>query len=344
MIMRRLFFAVMAVVMALDVAIAQETGKLPRAEATEAQKAEFHKMFPLVWGHGTDELHALMVLKDGKVIYEETDPAHTIDEKHVMWSASKTFTATAVGFAVQDGLLRTSDRMVDIIGDLCPQDRPEWMDEITVWHLLTMSAGIAGENSSQHCRRGKLKDWAREILAAPMHFRPGDYFQYNSMESYLLSVIVSRVTGERLDKYLEHKLFGPLGISDWWWEISPQDYAAGGWGLFISAESLAKMGQFMLQRGVWNGERLLDAAWFDEAMSPQIMQYKNKEKKGSGEGNQGYGYQMWCCTHGAYRLDGAWGQYAIIIPEKNAVVVILEHSTNTPEVFKGVWDYIYPNL
>jgi len=342
--MKRILTVLLAFSMVLDAFAAPGGDKLPRAEATETQKAEFHKMFPLVWGHGTDELHALMVLKDGKVIYEETGPAHTIDQKHVMWSASKTFTAVAVGFAMQDGLLKTSDRMVDIIGDLCPEDRPEWMDEITVWHLLTMSAGIAGENSSQLCRRGALKDWAREILASPMHFKPGEYFQYNSMESYMLSAIISRVTGERLDKYLEHKLFEPLGITDWWWEVSPQDYAAGGWGLFISAESLAKMGQFMLQKGVWNGERLLYEEWFDEAMSPQIMQDKNREKKGSGEGKQGYGYQLWCCTHGAYRIDGAWGQYAIIIPEKNAVVVILEHSTNTSDVFKGVWNYIYPNL
>jgi len=318
--------------------------KLERGEATPQQKEAFAKMFPHVWGNGTDELHALLVLKDGKVIYEETDQGHEIDQKHVMWSASKTFTATAVGFAVQDGLLKTSDKLVDIIGELCPEERPEWMEEITVWHLLTMSSGLAGEASSPVARRGDMRDWAREILAQPMRFKPGEYFEYNSMGSYLLSVIVTKVTGERVDKYLDHKLFKPLGIKDWWWEISPQDFAAGGWGLFISAESLAKMGQFMLQKGVWKGERLLNEAWFDEAMSPQVMQDMNREQNPPHEWNQGYGYQMWCCTHGAYRLDGAWGQFSIIIPEKNAVVTLLSHSSHTADILQGVWEHIYPML
>ena len=334
---------------AMMLAACRETTKLPRAEASEAQKESFDKMFPYVWDDGTNELHAALVVQDGKVIYERTDPAHSIDQKHVMWSVSKTFTATAIGFAVQDGLLRVDDRMVDIIGDLCPPERPQWMDEITVHHLLTMSSGLSttepgGEN-------GLKEDWARELLALPMHFRPGEYFEYNSMGSYILSVILTRVTGERVDNYLGHKLFKPLGITDWWWDASPQDFSAGGWGLFISAESLAKMGMFFLQKGVWNGKRLLGEEWFAEAMSPQIMQYRNKlttpEEIASVADNDwqhGYGYQMWCCTHDCYRLDGAWGQFCVIIPEKNAVVVLLSHTTRLAYELKGVWEYILPVL
>ena len=326
------------------------SGKLPRAEATAEQKASFEQVFPLIWGEGTNELHALMVLKDDKVLWEQTDEGHTIDGKHVLWSASKTFTATAIGFAVQDGLLSVDDRMVDLIPDLCPEERNPWMDEVTVWHLLTMSSGIGGEMSSQYARRGDLKDWAREVLSYPMRFQPGTMFEYNSMGTYMLSVILTRVTGERLDNYLDRKLFKPLDITDWWWEKSPQDISSGGWGLFLSAESMAKMGLFMLHKGVWEGNRLLNEEWFNQAMSPQIMQYKNRMSEEEiaalqpAEWNQGYGFQMWCCTHGAYRLDGAWGQFCIIIPEKNAVVVLFSHTANTGNMLKYVWQYIYDVL
>lgn len=322
---------------------------LPRAEYPGAEA--FDKVFEDVWSHGTDELHSMMVLKDGKVIYERYETGHRPDDLNILWSASKTFTATAVGFACQDGLLSVNDKAIRYFNaDDLPQSPSPWLQQMTVRDLLVMSSGL-GADIRERTRGNMRMNWARETLVVPMRFEPGSRFEYNSMDTYLLSVIVSRVTGRTVEDYLAEKLFRPLGIREWHWDLSPQGYTTGGWGLFLKLEDFAKMGQFMLQRGEWKGKRLLDEAWFDDAMSPQIMQYKGKDVSDEwlaghkdDEGQQGYGYQMWCCTHGAYRLDGAWCQFCIVMPDKDAVVAMFSHSRSGRRMLESVWRNVYDNL
>lgn len=326
------------------------SNSLPRASYPGSEA--FDQVFNDVWSEGCNELHSMMVLKDGKVIYERYETGHNADELHILWSASKTFTATAAGFACQDGLLSTDDKVVSFFG---PEELPEeispWLAEMTVHDLLTMSSGFSLDIRERTRKREPDMNWARETLCSGCMFEPGTMFRYNSMDTYLVSVIVSKAVGEPMSEYLNRKLFKPLGIKKWIWEKSPQGYDCGGWGLFINLESFAKMGQFMLQRGEWNGKRLLNEEWFDEAMSPQIMQYAGRgvsdewiAAHANDDWNQGYGYQMWCCTHGAYRLDGAWSQYCVIIPEKNAVVACLSHSPNGARMLNSVWTNVYDNL
>lgn len=329
---------------------------LPRGTADDF--AHFNeagdKVFEDTWNEACNELHSLMIVKDGKVVYEEYAPSHSADELHIMWSVSKTFTATAVGFAVQDGLLSLDDRVVDYFPEELPSEPDEWLGEITIRHLLTMSSGLRHDYIGR-ASSGQQFDWASLTLSSPFDFRPGTMYQYNSMNTYLLSVIVSRVTGEKVADYLNRKLFTPLGIDNYIWNESPQGYNAGGWGLHISTESLAKMGQFMLQRGCWKGKQLLAEEWFDEAMSPQIMQYEGriadaeelarfKESVARDYWNQGYGFQMWCCPDGAFRLDGAWSQYCVIFPEQNAVVALTSHATNSATILNSIWANILPLL
>ena len=326
------------------------SNSLPRASYPGSEA--FDQVFNDVCSEGCNELHSMMVVKDGKVIYERYETAHSADELHVMWSASKTFTALAAGFACQDGLLSTDDKVVSFFG---PEDLPEeispWLAEMTVHNLLTMSSGFAYAVRDRTRKREPDMNWARETLCSDFVFEPGTQFHYNSMDSYLVAVIVSKVVGEPMSEYLNRKLFKPLGIKKWIWEKSPQGYDCGGWGLFINLESFAKAGQFMLQRGEWNGKRLLNEEWFDEAMSPQIMQYAGRgvsdewiAAHANDEWNQGYGYQIWCCTHGAYRFSGAWAQLCFIIPDKNAVVACLSHSPNETRLINSVWTNVYDNL
>lgn len=330
---------------------------LPRGG--EEEFARFDKagdqVFHDVWAEGTQELHSLMILKDGKVVYEKYAPMHTADELHVMWSGSKTFTATAIGFAEQDGLLSTEDKVVDYFPEELPEEPCEWLQELTIHDLLIMSSGFHDDHITRPdtVAAGDSLDWARKTLASPFDFRPGTMFHYNSLNSYLLSVIVSRVTGKKLVDYLDEKLFTPLGIEEFYWSESPQGYNAGGWGLFISTESFAKMGQFMLQRGKWNGKQLLFEEWFDRATTPQIMQHEGRVTDPTqieaivGSKNpwtQGYAYQMWCCADGAYRLDGAWAQLSIVFPEQNAVVTTTAHTSNAARLIASIWEHIFPLL
>lgn len=348
---------ILAIVAIASALAACSSNSLPRGGAEEF--ARFDKagdqVFHDVWSEGTQELHSLMILKDGKVVYEKYAPVHTADEQHVMWSGSKTFTATAIGFAEQDGLLSVEDKVVDYFPNELPAEPGEWLQELTIHDLLIMSSGFHDDHITRpDCvSAGEELDWARQTLASPFDFRPGTMFHYNSMNSYLLSVIVSRVTGQKLVDYLRERLFEPLGIEDYYWSESPQGYNAGGWGLFISTESFAKMGQWMMQRGEWKGQQLLHKEWFDKAMVPQIMQHQGRVTDPAvieqivGSKNpwtQGYAYQMWCCADGAIRLDGAWGQLSIIFPEQNAVVTTTAHTNNVARLMESIWKNILPLL
>ena len=328
--MKRYLFTVLGL---LAILAGCKSTSLPRAFYPGSE--DFNNVFDDVWSEGCNELHSLMVLRDGKVIFERYEAGHGPDELHILWSASKTFTATAVGFACQEGLITTDDKVVSFFGaEELPEEISPWLAQMTIHDLLVMSSGIEIVTTDIRAmtRLNPDLNWAKVTLCSRLNFEPGTMFHYNGMDTYLLSVIVSKVTGEQMSSYLERKLFKPLGIKEWIWKKSPQGYDTGGWGLFLNLESLAKMGQFMLQRGVWNGKRLLNEEWFDNAMSPQIMQHQGRGESeewiaehANDDWNRGYGYQMWCCTHGAYRLNGAWSQFCVIIPDKNAVVAALSH-------------------
>lgn len=331
------------------------SSNLPRAPKSlmAEYQAAGDRVFEEVAREGTNLLHSLMVVKDDEVVYEKWSTGHSPEQLHVLWSTSKSFTALAVGFAEQDGLLCVEDRVVDFLEPhQLPLYEQKWIEDITIHHLLTMSSGLGDDASLRQIRNG-LGDWARETLSMRHYFAPGEMYHYSSMDTYLLSVVVTNVTGKKLVDYLAEKLFEPLGIEDYYWEESPQGYSTGGWGLYLTTESLAKAGLFMLHRGQWQGKRLLCETWFDKATSPQIMQYKGRVtdpkriehyKRSGDQGNQGYGYQIWCCTDGAYRMDGAWGQTVVIHPEKNAVVVTTGHAGNSKTILDSIWNNIFTKM
>ena len=334
------------------VAVVSCSESLPRAKELPCDVSGFHQVFTDVESaKPCDELHSLMVLKDGEVIFEEYAPGHDKDEMHVMWSASKSVTALAVGFAWQEGLLDVNDPIVKYFTpEELPSEPSETLKKVTIHDLLTMSAGFC-EDPVGRGMSGEDFDWVKYTLALDFIFEPGTRFCYNSFETYLLSVIVSKLSGQTIEEYLEPRLFKPLGIKDHYWKTSPQGYNCGGWGLYINLESFAKIGQFFLQRGEWKGKRLLDAKWFDQAMSPQIMQYAGSEPDEAtlesfktNDWAQGYGYQMWCCTHGAYRLDGAYGQMCLICPEKNCVIAYFAYCNETARLVNSCWKNIYDVL
>jgi len=320
---------------------------LPRADAASMgiDTSQFHKAWIKVWAtRATDEFHSLMVVKDGKIIYERYMTGVNSQTLKVLWSASKTFTSTAVGFAVQDGKMSVDDKVIDYFTPAeLPDTLGDYLKNMTVKDLLVMSSGFSEDLVHRPFIAANERDWAKETLSLPILWEPGSKFSYNSMDTYLVSVIVSRAVGEPLHTYLDRKLFQPLGIRNWHWDLSPQGYPAGGWGLYLCTDDLAKAGQFYLQKGMWNGKQLLNEKWIEEASAAHIQTgFAPDEIRDT---NRGYGYQIWRCKpEGSYRMDGAHGQFVIVLPKQNAVIVVTGHSGATQKELDGLWEFILPAL
>jgi CubicO group peptidase (beta-lactamase class C family) len=258
-----------------------------------------------------------------------------------MHSVSKTWTATAVGFAISEGLVSLDDKVVSFFPDKLPAEPSPNLQAMTVRNLLTMSTG----QLRQPPRTGT--DWIADFMAAPIEDTPGANFRYNSMATFMLAAIVEKTSGQKLTQYLQTRLFGPLAITGYRWEESPEGIATGGWGLHIKTEDMAKLGQLFLQNGVWNGEQLLPPGWAEEASTWKIASGPSgNETMADPESDwtQGYCYQMWRSRHNSFRADGANGQYILVLPEQDAVVAVTANVRDMQAELNLVWKHILPAL
>lgn len=327
------------------------TKQLPRAEAGAKFLKAADRYHAAVAKDETQDMHSIMILKDGKVIYEKWMSEGNELTPHVLNSVSKTFTSTAVGLAIHEGKLNLDDKVISFFPDKIPENINENVAAMTVRNLLTMNTGHEKDPSKL---RNTEKDWERCFLASDIKREPGTIFCYNSLATYMLSAIVQRVTGENLVDYLYPRLFRPLGINNVNWDESPTGVKTGGWGLYLKTEDLAKLGQLLLQGGVWEGKQIVPAEWVKEMSSAQVpcvpagknsdmLPQMLKDVKKS-DWLQGYGYQMWRCRHNAFRADGAYGQYIIVIPDKNAVIVTTAHVRGMQTEIDYLWKYFLPVL
>ncbi|HUQ67430.1 MAG TPA: serine hydrolase [Flavitalea sp.] len=292
---------------------------------------------------GKNEFHSFMFVRHGKVIAEGWWNPYRQDIKHTMYSLSKSFTATAVGLAVKQRKLKVSHKVISFFPDELPDTVSQYLREMTVKDLLTMSAGQDPDPT-----RTIVSDtnWIRSFLALPVPHKPGAQFLYNSMATYMLSAIVQKVTGQKVFDYLTPKLFQPLGIQNADWETDLQGINTGGWGLRITTEDIAKFGQLYLQRGKWKRRRILSKIWIKEATSSKIIQHPDlpKETRDKSDWEQGYCYQMWRCRNNAYRGDGAYGQFCIIMPDQDAVIAITSETTDMQNELNAVWKFLLPAM
>ncbi|HMH23578.1 MAG TPA: serine hydrolase [Puia sp.] len=293
-----------------------------------------------------DEFHSFMFLRHGKVIAEGWWDPYRPDLKHTLYSVSKSFTSSAIGFAVSEGLMKVSDKVVSFFpGDL-PDSISSNLAALTVKDLLDMSEGQEPEPTGPVISADS--NWVRSFLAIPIVHKPGTQFLYNSLGVYVLSAIVQKVTGQKTVDYLTPRLFQPLGIDGADWEISPQHINVGGWGLRLKTEDLARVGQLYLKKGNWNGKQVLPAEWVEEATSVSIIQTpdpKSHTPKDSSDWLQGYGYLFWRCRQkNIYRADGAFGQYIIVMPDQDAVLAITSETPDMQDELNLVWKYILPSI
>jgi CubicO group peptidase (beta-lactamase class C family) len=282
-----------------------------------------------------DALHSFMLLRHGTVVAEGWWSPYNAESRHELYSLSKSFTSTAVGLAIAEGKLSLDDDVLGFFPDQAPAEPSSNLKAMRVSDLLRMSTGQQSEPP-----RTADAPWTETFLAHPVPFKPGTHFLYNTSGTYMLSAIVQKATGQTVLDYLGPRLFGPLGIEGPTWEVSPEGISAGGYGLSIRTEDIARLGQLYLQKGKWQGRQLVPQAWVEAASARQTSNGSNPNS----DWDQGYGYQFWRCRHGAYRGDGAFGQYCIVLPEQDAVIAITSGVRNMQAVLDLIWEKLLPAM
>ena len=366
--MKRILYYLMAG--AVLFSCAAPAGKdLPREAPSEALAAAFQTLQDSIVASFAEpldymkilNLHSIMVVKDGKVVLEKWFHDYTPEKPHSMFSISKTFTATAVGMAIAEGKMKLDDRVADYFPDKVLPDNP---CEATVKDLLMMAGGhetdptmkvlqIDAKNATSRLVEGA--DPAAAFFSHPFVRKPGTYFWYDSLCTYILSAIVTKVTGESVLDYLTPRLFEPLGIEKPVWEADDNGISAGGWGLCLKTEDMAKMGLLLLQNGRWGNRQLVPADWVAEMGKAQIdcapanVRIEEAEAvsgvpDAENDWRYGYGFQTWQNKKEGFRADGAGGQFILVLPEKNAVVVMTAWQPNTQRQLDFIWNILYPAL
>ncbi|MBR3794474.1 MAG: serine hydrolase [Clostridia bacterium] len=287
------------------------------------------------------EQHSVMVVKNNMLAASMHFAPHTAHTPHICYSMSKPFTSIAAGFAVSEGLLALTDRVIDILHDKAPENPDPWLSSVTLHHLLCMGSGLVQKSDQiRHVfgDSGNGEDWAQAVLAFGCDAEPGTTFRYNSHGSYLISCMVQRVAGMNIRDYLMPRLFEPLGIQKPRWDMSPQGICCGGWGLYLSCEDMARFGVCLMQGGAWNGRQIIPEAWLKAATQVHIATDNVPRKP---EWAQGYGYHFWRCTGNRFRGDGSEGQYCIVAPDQQMVLAATAKTEDLVGEFDLFNEYIF---
>ena len=262
-----------------------------------------------------NEIHTLQVWDHDSMVLRIAPAPYHADDKREIYSLSKSFCSTAIGFLCDEGKLSVEDRIVDLFPDKLPQTVSENLSKMRVKHVLSMNTGHTG------CVMNKMihsDDAPKAFLAQEVVYEPGTHFAYNTGATCLLSCIVEKLSGMKLLDFLTWKLFLPLGISDVRWNRVPSGQNEGGCGIHVSSDDIVKLGLLYLHGGVWNGKRLLSEKWVKEATSP----ISDNSCNGTPDWCAGYGYQFWCNYREGFRGDGAYGQLCVVLPERQIVIAV----------------------
>nr|AUN37571.1 beta-lactamase class C [uncultured bacterium] len=286
------------------------------------------------------EVHSFMLLRHGSVVAEGWWSPYGREYPHTLFSLSKSFTSTAVGLALAEGRFSIDDPVLSFFPEETPAEVSDLLAAMCVRHLLSMSTGQAVDTWSSMVDRAD-GNWIKGFFEIPVLHTPGTHFVYNTGATYMLSAIVQKATGMTLRDYLEPRLFEPLGIENATWQESPQGITAGGIGLSAKTEDVARFGQLYLQKGMWQEKQILPEAWVEEATANQISNRGIEV-----DWTQGYGYQFWRSRHNAYRGDGVFGQFCIVMPDQDAVVAITSGIDlfDSQQPLNLVWEMLLPAM
>ncbi|MEK7475706.1 MAG: serine hydrolase [Candidatus Coatesbacteria bacterium] len=311
--------------------------ELPRGEL-EANGVSPSRLLEFVRGLDAevDSLHGFVLVRHGRVVAEGAWAPYDADTPHQLWSLTKSFTSMAVGLAISEGRFGLDEPILPHFAADAPADPPANLKAMTVRHLLTMTTGHDPEPPNDQW----AKTWKTTFLAQPVPFAPGKHFVYNTPASGMLAALVERTTGMPIADYLKPRLFEPLGIREViWWKVG-DGTTAGGFGLHLRTPEIARFGQLLLQGGEWQGKQLVPRSWIEAATSRQVPNGDDPNN----DWNQGYGYQFWMARHGAFRGDGAFGQFCIVMRDQDAVLAVTSGTPDMGKVMQLAWDKLLPAL
>lgn len=289
------------------------------------------------------ELHALIVHQQGQRLFENYWWPHTPESLHATHSATKSFTGLAVGLAIDEGELALDDQVLDFFPEFAPISDATNLRSMTVRDLLTMRTGHDVTPSGAEWRL-LTTSWVEAFLAAPVGRPPGEEFSYSSATAHMISAVVQRAVGEPISEYLRPRLFEPLGIDHYVWDLDPEGIASGGNGLSITASDFLKWGILHLNGGRWNGVQIVPASWVGESTKTQVGTIFNPVFDGrvyrpGTEQDQfriGYGYQIWCGPQDSYYALGLFGQICLVVPDRE-LVVVLNAATDTKRLLPMIY-------
>ncbi len=286
-----------------------------------------------------DSVHSLMLLRHGRVVAEGWWSPYSRDDVHILYSVTKSFTSTAIGFAAQEGRLTINDHVLSFFPELAPAHPSANLRAMRIRDLLRMNSGHQ-KDTIDRLRTHADGAWRKAFLELDVENKPGTRFVYNSGASYMLAAIVQQVTGQTVESYLEPRLFAPLGIARHPWGLSREGIALGDGGLSLRAEDLAKFGQLYLQKGMWQGREILAPGWVAAATAMQTANGGNPDSNW----DHGYGYQFWMNKTTGYRADGSLGQFCFVLPEYDVVLVVTSGTANLAGLMDLVWQHLLPAL
>ena len=286
----------------------------------------------------------VIVRQDGNIIAK-----HDFEEEksRLLYSVSKTFTSMAVGIAISEGYFKINDHVIDFFSDIPNVRINEDLKKMTIHDLLCMGTGHAEcPVFKADWESGAKWDITQLFFDEPIVFEPGTHFTYNNSATYILSKIISITTGTNLDEYLNEKIFQQLDIPKPKWDTCPKGIPQGFSGLYLTAEQLSRFGQLILDKGVWKGKQLIPSSYIEQATSVQIKTNDFNPYFATADHRQGYGYQIWMNSYpNSYRMDGSYGQYVVMLPDKNAVVTYISNeSQNMTGVLELTWDTLIDKL
>jgi CubicO group peptidase (beta-lactamase class C family) len=288
------------------------------------------------------ECHSLMVVRHGRVVAEGWWAPYGPARPHLLYSLTKSFTSIAVGLAVTDGLLALDDRVADILPDHVPAGVSPRVRELNVHHLLSMTTGHRNDTLAEAWAL-EPADLVQGFLRVPADYPAGTRQAYNNPTSFVLARMVERVTGRTVPDLLDDRLFGPMGVDHADWDRVASGATFGFHGLYLTTEAVAAFGELLLRHGRWRGRQLVSRAWVELATRRHIETVQSDDGWRTADWLQGYGYHFWMSRHG-YRGDGAMGQYCLVVPEHDLVVVITAATTDLPAPLDAVWDCLLPGL